>query len=95
MAESGIYVIVKESWEYNDEYYHRPECDGYTTHSGWYKESEKGIAEQEVACLNAKANADIKDSLSWEYTRENHDMEKDEPFEFYRLIFVPYRSEKS
>lgn len=93
MAESGIYVIVEDGWEYNDEYYHRPECDGYTVRSA-YKECEKALADQEVACLNEKENAKIEDDPSWEYTRENHGMEKDEPFVFYRLIFVPYRSEK-
>ena len=23
------YVIVEEGWEYNDEWYHQPECGGY------------------------------------------------------------------
>lgn len=79
--EEGIYVIVLVGWEYNDEYYHRPECDGGTP-KFWFKASEKALAEQETDRLNetARRQADPRE----------YDVRDMDEVDFYDLVFVPY-----
>lgn len=79
--EEGIYVIVEAGWEYNDEYYHRPECDGGTP-KFWFKASEKALAEQETDRLNetARRQADPRE----------YDVRDMDDVDFYKLVFVPY-----
>jgi hypothetical protein len=52
------YVIVEEGWEYNDEYYHQPECGGYEIKSKLYSEDQLGEAQKEVDQLNEKTKSD-------------------------------------
>lgn len=79
--EEGIYVIVELGWEYNDEYYRRPESGGGTP-KFWFKSSEKALAEQELDRLNASKRR----------VSERHDYEVDDikEVDFYELVFVPY-----
>jgi hypothetical protein len=52
------YVIVEEGWEYNDEYYYQPECEGYTIKSKLYSEDELDNLKIEVDRLNKEARED-------------------------------------
>jgi hypothetical protein len=49
------YVIVEESWEYNDEYHYRPDSGGYNIKSKLYTEETLSEAKAEVDRLNEKA----------------------------------------
>ena len=79
--EEGIYVIVEAGWEYDDQYYRRPDCDGGTP-KFWFKASEKALAEQETDRLNEVAR---RQAASREY-----DVENINDVDFYELVFVPY-----
>jgi len=52
------YVIVETSYEYNDEYYERPENDGYKITSKLYSEEQLVEAQTEVDQLNQKSSED-------------------------------------
>lgn len=86
----GFYVIVKRDWEYNDEYYHRN--DGFKTKVA-YNEDEESEALRVCAEMNAKANLEIVGDPSWEYTREQCDLDSG-PIEFFEVLFVPLREER-
>lgn len=94
MSKYGVYVIVEIGWEYNDEYYHRPECDGGTLKT-FYKAEEKALAEAEVERLNKEANENIKDDPSWEYTKQQDGLSNDDELDFFELVFVPYHDPQS
>lgn len=81
MAESGIYVIVELGWEYDDQYYSRPESGGGTP-KFWFKASEKLLAESEVERLN-KESRKLSDARDY----ETNDLED---LDFYKLVFVPF-----
>lgn len=49
MAKRTVYVVVKNDWEYNDEFWYQPEGEGYTALKGY---SDKKKAEKECALLN-------------------------------------------
>ena len=51
------YVIVEESWEYNDEYYQH-EGEGYNIKSKLYSEENLPEAKAEVDRLNEEAKED-------------------------------------
>jgi hypothetical protein len=46
------YVIVEESWEYNDEWHYQPESEGYNIKSKLYTEETLNEAQTEVDRLN-------------------------------------------
>jgi hypothetical protein len=52
------YVIVENSYEYNDEYYEQPESDGYTITSKLYSEEQLDEARAEVTRLNKERAQD-------------------------------------
>jgi hypothetical protein len=71
------YVIVENSYEYNDEYYEQPECDGYTITSKLYSEEQLDEARAEVDRLNQKASED-------KYFRD-YDNEPIQPFQIVKI----------
>jgi hypothetical protein len=48
------YVIVEESWEYNDEYYYQSDSGGYNIKSKLYTDETLNDAKVEVDRLNAE-----------------------------------------
>ena len=63
------YVIVEESWEYNDEYHHQPESGGYNIKSKLYTEETLNEAQAEVDRLNEeviKGNWFRKEPDGWD-----------------------------
>jgi hypothetical protein len=83
------YVIVEEGWEYNDEYYHQPECGGYEIKSKLYSEDQLEEAQKEVDQLNEKAKSD-----KWfrQYPRnwsdESEDDDYGDPIAPFKLIKI-------
>lgn len=49
------YVIVEESWEYNDEYYYQSDSEAYHIKSKLYSEETLPEAQAEVDRLNEEA----------------------------------------
>ena len=49
------YVIVEESWEYDDNWYFQPESEGYNIKSKLYSEEDLDTAKAEVDRLNEEA----------------------------------------
>lgn len=84
----GIYVIVELGWEYNDEYYHRPECGGGTPKM-FFTEEEKALAQVTVNQMNSKKRQNLAGDSSWEYTASQDGITIDE-LDFYQLLYVPY-----
>lgn len=84
----GIYVIVEVGWEYNDEYYHRPECGGGTPKM-FFTEEEKALAQVTVNQMNSKKRQNLAGDSSWEYTASQDGITIDE-LDFYQLLYVPY-----
>jgi hypothetical protein len=60
------YVIVEESWEYNDEWYFQSESEGYNIKSKLYSEEDLDTAKVEVDRLNEECkNKDWFRSDAW------------------------------
>jgi hypothetical protein len=51
------YIIVENSYEYNDEYYDRPSCGGYKITSKLYTEENLAEAHAEVKRLNERSQS--------------------------------------
>lgn len=49
------YIIVEESWEYNDEWYYQSETGGYNIKSKLYSEENLNEAQAEVDRLNEES----------------------------------------
>lgn len=84
------YVIVEEGWEYNDEWYHQPECGGYEIKSKLYSEDQLEEAQKEVDRLNENAKSD-----TWfrQYPRNDRERPEDDdwdgdPIEPFKLIKI-------
>jgi len=71
------YVIVENSYEYNDEYHERPESDGYTITSKLYSEEQLAEARAEVDRLNEERAKD-------EWFRD-YDNEPIRPFQIVKI----------
>ncbi len=72
-------IVVEDNWEYNDEYYHRPEGGGYNLHKGiLYTEDE---AKQIVQDLNDKHSG-------YETDEEDDTVEYND--EFQGKVYKPY-----
>lgn len=84
----GIYVIVEVGWEYNDEYYHRPECGGGTPKM-FFTEEEKALAQVTVNQMNSKKRQNLAGDSSWDYTASQDGGTIDD-LDFYELLYVPY-----
>lgn len=87
----GIYVIVELGWEYNDEYYHRPECGGGDPEM-FFTEEEKILAQVTVDRMNSEERQNLAGDSSWEYTASQYGITIDE-LDFYQLLYVPYHKE--
>jgi hypothetical protein len=73
------YVIVEESWEYNDEYYCSPDGGAYHITSKLYSEENLSEAKAEVDKLNEKAKEN-----KWFRTEGWDDSDGDENGSFIR-----------
>jgi hypothetical protein len=71
------YVIVETSYEYNDEYYERPESEGYKITSKLYSEEQLVEAQTEVDQLNQKLSED-------EWYRDHND----EPLRPFKIVKI-------
>lgn len=71
------YVIVENSYEYNDEHYEQPECEGYTISSKLYSEEQLEEAKAEVNRLNEMRSEDV-------YFRD-YDNEPIQPFQIIKI----------
>jgi hypothetical protein len=70
------YVIVEESWEYNDEWYFQSESEGYNIKSKLYSEEDLDTAKAEVDRLNEEAKG--KDWFRTESWGDNEDVDGDD-----------------
>jgi len=70
------YIVVCDSWEYNDEYYYQPDSDGYTLHD--LKLYTKSEAEQIRDAMNTESSEHL--------TRWDDDAEEEVKIEPYRII---------
>ena len=70
------FIVVCESWEYNDEYYFQPEDEGYTLHE------PKLYTKQEADILCQKLNKHSSDHL----TRWDDDMNQEVKIQPYKII---------
>ena len=87
----GIYVIVEVGWEYNDEYYRRPECGGGILKM-FFAEEEKDLAQSTVDQMNSKERQNSAGDSGWEYTASQDGITIDD-LDFYELVYVPYHKE--
>ena len=71
------YVIVESSYEYNDEYYERPESEGYKITSNLYSEEQLVEAQTEVDQLNQKLS-------EYEWYRDHND----EPLRPFKIVKI-------
>lgn len=66
---SKVYLVVSYGWEYNDEYYYRPESDGYTAtaaYSNWEEATKAArLAERReidnMSYLGEFSNGEVND----------------------------------
>ena len=70
------YIIVEESWDYNDEYYYQPEGDPYKLHS------LKLYTREEAEKVCAEKN---KEQKEW-FTQWDDDSEEEKPIKPYKII---------
>ncbi len=87
----GIYVIVEVGWEYNDEYYRRPECGGGILKM-FFAEEEKDLAKSTIDQMNSKERQRLAGDPEWVRTAEDDGITIDE-LDFYELVYVPYHKE--
>jgi hypothetical protein len=71
------YVIVEESWEYNDEWYVQPESEGYNIKSKLYSEENLNEAQAEVDRLNEECKED-----------EYYTDDIDNPIQPYKIVKI-------
>lgn len=80
------YVIVEESWEYNDEYYYQPECGGYNIKSKLYSEENLDEAKAEVDRLNEESKKN-----EWFRQESWYDGDEDENGDENGTYIQPYK----
>lgn len=74
--ESKSYIVVCESWEYNDEYYYQPVDGGYTLHE------PKLYTEEEAKALCDEMNGKTSQHL----TRWDDEIEEEVKIKPYKII---------